>query len=163
MHLAALQTEVPHLEYPGRLGHQQDLHKQFLDLGQKRLAEVGNRIMIGMQSARDETKGNAFISRLLDLARTEHTGGISIEQQPQQNFRCSRFPAHRRILPIDPAQVKLGNKIHHKARQVIRPQGVPQTNRLVQGFFVIGGLEFSAHAQSLPILGLSLSPSPTAC
>jgi hypothetical protein len=46
---------------------------------------------------------------------------------------------------------------------VIRRQGVSQTDRLVQRFFVIGGLEFSAHAHSLPVYGHTLSASPTGC
>ena len=124
---------------------------------------MGDRIVIRMQPARDETKGNILVGRLLDLARTEHPGGIPIKQQPQQDFRRDRFPAHRRILPIDPPQVQLGNNIHHKAHQVIWRQGVPQTNRLIQRFFVIRRSKFSAHAQSLPVYAYTLSASPTAC
>ena len=151
MDFAAIQAEVPQLEHSGGLGHQQDLHKQLLDLIQKRLAKMGDRIVIRMQSASDETKGNTFVGGFLNLARTEHPAGISIEQQPQQDFRRNRLPAHRRILPVDPAQVKPSNDIHHKARQVLERQCISQTDRLIQCFFVIGGLEFSTHAQSLPV------------
>ena len=154
MDLTPIQTQVPHFEHPARLRHQQDWHEQVLDLCQKRLAKVGDRVVIRMQSACQKPKRNTFMGRLLYLARREHARGISIKQQPQQYFRRKCFPAHRRIPPIDPAQIPLGYDLHHKAHQVIRPHGVSQTYCLLQRFFVIRSPKFAAHA---------LSPSPTGC
>ena len=68
MNLAAIQAEVPQLEHPGSLCHQQNLNKQILELRQKRLAKVGDGVVIRMQSACQIAKGNVFISGFLDLA-----------------------------------------------------------------------------------------------
>jgi hypothetical protein len=144
------QADIPQLEHPSFLGLKQNLHKQRFDFGQKGLAKVGDGIMIGMQSTGNEPKGNALVSSFLNLARTEQTRGIPIEQQPQQDFRRNRFPAEGRILLVDPVQIKLGNDINHKAPQVLGGQRFCQADRLVQGFFVICSLEFSVHARSLP-------------
>jgi hypothetical protein len=46
---------------------------------------------------------------------------------------------------------------------VLGRQRFSQTDGLVQGRFVIGDFEFSAHARSLPSKCYGLSASPTGC
>ena len=75
--------------------------------------------MVGMQVARKKTEGNRFVGGLFELARTEHAGGVAIEQQPQEQFRRKRCPAHRGITRIDGAQVQQGNDAHNEAGQMI--------------------------------------------
>lgn len=119
--------------------------------------------MIGMQPAREVAKGDALVGRFLELARTEQSRSIPVEQQAQENFRGDRFSANGRIPHVKLAQIQLGEDIDHKARQVLGRQRFGQADGLVQDFFVIRGLEFSAHARSLPFNCLGFSASPTAC
>jgi hypothetical protein len=80
-----------------------------------------------------------------------------------KDFRCDRFSTNRRIALVNLAQIKLGNDIHYKARQVVGRQRFGQADGLVQGLLVIGGFEFSAHARSLPFNCQGLMASPTGC
>ena len=57
MDLGAVKAHMmrPSFKHAQVCGHQQDLHEQVLDLRQKGLAKVGERIMVGMQVARRES------------------------------------------------------------------------------------------------------------
>ena len=68
----------------------------------------------------------------LDLARTEHSVGIIVEEQSQQYFWCYWFSSWRSILCIDRAQIQLGDYIHHKSCQMVGRQDFFQTNVLFE-------------------------------
>ena len=148
MHLTSVDTDVPQLEHPRTLRQQQYLHKQLLDLLQKSLAKVCYRIMVRMQAPGYEPKWNTLVGGLLDLARAKYPRGVAIEQQTQQDLRRNQCPSLIGILLVEFAHVKLGNDIHHKARQVAGRQYFCQPNDLVQTLFVIRIYNFS-HTQSL--------------
>ena len=62
------------------------------------------------------------------------------------------------------AQIQLGDHVDNEPSQMIRRQGLPQTDGLFESRFVINGLEFSGHATSVSQSGLSQSDdSPTGC
>ena len=132
------------------------MHEQVFDLVQKGLAKMGNRIMIRMQPPGNVPKWDTLIGGFLDLARTEQPGGIAVEQQPQQNFRRNGFSPLGSIFRINLTQIKLGDQIHHKARQMLFRQRFGQTNCLVQGFCIIGGPKLSTHSISLPFMSCLL-------
>ena len=139
MDLAAVEADidVTHLQHAQVGGHQQDLDEQFADLRQKGLAKVGNRIVIRMQATRNEAERNGFVSGLLELARTEHAGGVAIKQQPQEQFRRKRRTAHRRIASIDGLQVQQGNDAHDEAGQMVGRQTLFKCDGLFQCCFVV--------------------------
>lgn len=76
----------------------QDLHKQLLDLRQKGLPKVRHGIVVGMQTTGDVAKGNGFVGCLFQIPRTEETGGITMEQDTQQNLWSNRHTAHGSIV-----------------------------------------------------------------
>ncbi len=80
MDFAPIQTDVAQLQMPHLLRYQQNLDKQLFQFGQKLLAKVCNRVMVGMHIARDETERYHFVGCLLQLARTENAGGIAVKQ-----------------------------------------------------------------------------------
>ncbi len=147
--LGAVQADVAQLQHARGLGQEQDLHKQVFEFGQKRLAEVGDGVMIGMQVASQEAQGERLVRRLLDPPRTAHARGVAVEQQPQQNLWGERLTAACAIAHVQTAQVQLRDDICHKARQVVRRQRFAQTHRQIECGFVINGFEFSCHAHSL--------------
>lgn len=51
MNLATVQTDVAQLQETRRLGHEQHLHKEFLDFGQKAAPECIDGVMVRVQSA----------------------------------------------------------------------------------------------------------------
>ena len=83
--LRPVQTHRPQLQKAHLMGQQQNLHKQRLQLLQKALAEVGNRIVIGMGVGSDIPKGHRIIRRLFQLAARVDPGGIAVKQQSQQH------------------------------------------------------------------------------
>ena len=68
MDLAPIQADIPNFQDPACLGQQQNLHKQILDLCQKVLPKMRDRVMIWMQSPGDIAHWYTFIGRFLDLA-----------------------------------------------------------------------------------------------
>jgi hypothetical protein len=59
------------------------LHEEVLQFGQKRAPKRRQGIVVGMLVAGDEAEGHRLIGGPLDLARTEYSSGIAIEQQAQ--------------------------------------------------------------------------------
>jgi len=47
MDFAPIQTDIAQLQMTHYLGYQQNLDKQFFQLGQRLLTEAGNRVMVG--------------------------------------------------------------------------------------------------------------------
>jgi hypothetical protein len=110
------------------------LHEQVLDLGQKRLTEVGDGIMVGMQSTGDEAQRDTFVRALFQLARTEHARRIAVKQQTQQNFRCDGFPALAGVPRVQLAHIQLSNHIHYEPGQVVRRQRFTKLVSGLKGF-----------------------------
>ncbi len=146
MELASIQTDVAQVQGPRFLGHQQDLDKQGLEIGQKRLPKVGDRVVVRMQTPRNEPKRDRFIRCFFEFAGTEYTGRVAIQEQAQQDFGINRLAAHWCVARIDSAQVQLSDDRDDEARQVIGRQAFLHSHRLVQSSFVIDGFEFPRHA-----------------
>jgi hypothetical protein len=70
---------VPSFSTPARWREQEHLHEEFLQFRQEGAPKHRKRIVVGMQIARDEAKGHYLIGSTLNLARTEHPGGIAIQ------------------------------------------------------------------------------------
>src|SRR5450756_3015642 len=99
-----------------------------------------------MQVAGNETERRRLIRGPLDLARTEHSSGIAVEQQPEQRLGCVGLAAPRAVPVIDGRQVELADRIHDKTGQVVRRDTIAQPHARIQGSLVVNGLECSAHA-----------------
>jgi hypothetical protein len=129
MHFGPVQSDRAQFQHACLLGQQEYLLEELLQFGQEGAPKRGERIVVGMQVACDEAKGHRLIHGTLNLARTEHFGGIPIEQQAQQHFRSVGFPTTRPIVCIERREVKLGHAVYHEAGQMVggadsRP-GVP--------------------------------------
>ena len=110
---------VPNFKKPHLMGQQQNLHKQRLQLLQKALAEVGNRIVIGMGVGSDIPKGHRIIRRLFQLAARVDPGGIAVKQQSQQHrWRIGRR-ATTGIGVLQGPQIQLPEHLHDESRQVV--------------------------------------------
>ncbi len=119
MDLGPVQADRSQLEHTRLLRKQEYLHEEVLQFGQEGAPKRGQRIVIGMQVARDEAERHRLIGSPLDLARTEHPGRIAIEQQAQQHLRGVGFSTAGPIAGIQGRQVKLGYAVHHKACQMV--------------------------------------------
>jgi len=107
--------------------------------------------VVGMQVARDEAERHRLIRGPLDLARTEYSGGIPIEQQAQQHFRGVGLSTSGSIPGIQGRQVKLGHAVYHEARQMVRGQTVAQPHRQIECLGVVHRFKCSTHAHQYTI------------
>ena len=92
--LAPVQADLAQLQKTQRLGQQQDLQKQRLELLKKPFAEGGNGVVIGMRVGRNVAKGNRVVGGLFQLSTGEHPGRVTVKQQGQQHLRVKGFRAH---------------------------------------------------------------------
>ncbi len=152
MDLGPVQTDRPQLQHARLLGEQQNLHKEVLQLGQEGAPKRGQRIVVGVQVARDKAERHRLIRGALDLTRTEYPGGIAIEQQAQQHFRGVGLSTACPIVGIQRRQVKLGHAVHDEAGQMVRRQTVTQAHCQIQCLVIVHGFKCSFHAYSLPLL-----------
>ncbi len=151
MDLGPVQTDRPQLQHTRLLGQQQDLDEEVLQLGQEGAPKRGQRIMIGMQVARNKAERHRLIGGPLDLTRTEDSGGIAIEQQAQQHLGGVRFPTAGPIVGIQGRQVKLSHAVHDEARQMVGGQTVAQPHRQIECLIVVHRFECSFHAHQYTI------------
>jgi hypothetical protein len=151
MHLGPVQADRPQLQHTGLLGKQEHLDEEFLQFGQKGASKGGQRIVVGMQVARDEAERHRLIRGTFNFARTEHPGGIAIEQQTQQDFRGIGFSSARPILSIQRREIELSHAVYHEARQMIRWQTIPQAHRQIERLLVVHFFESSLHARKYTI------------
>src|SRR6266478_9042321 len=105
-----------------------------------------------MEIAGNEAKWHGLIGGTLNLARTEHSCRIAIEQQAQQHFGGVGFPTARPIAGIQSREVKQGHTVHHETGQMVRWQTVTQAYCQIQRLVIVHGFECSFHAPSLPLL-----------
>ncbi len=151
MHLGPVQADRAQLQHTRLLGQQEHLHEQVLEFWQEGASKRGKRIVIGMQVARDKAKGYRLIGSTLNLARTEHSGRIPIEQQAQQHFRSVGFPTARPIVGIERREVKLGHAIYQEAGQMVGGQTVAQPHCQIERLVVVHRFEGSTHAYQYTI------------
>ncbi len=160
----AIKTDPAQLQDARQSSQQENLDEQALELRQKRLAEGGQGVVIGMEVARDEAEGHGFGRGALDLARTEHARGVAVEEQPQQNLRRVGLPTSPGVPSIHGLQIELGDGIHNEARQVVGWQAVPQPYRQIEGCLVVDCLKCSFHTPNLSQSArLRITFSPTGC
>jgi len=76
--------------------------------------------VVGVPSPRHIAERDVLVRGPLDLARTEDTRGIPVEQEPQQDLRCVGLSSPCPIVPIDAPQIELGDRLHHEPRQMLR-------------------------------------------
>ncbi|GHO71931.1 hypothetical protein KSC_108230 [Ktedonobacter sp. SOSP1-52] len=126
MYLGPIQTDHPQFQHTRLLSEQEDLDEEVFQLGQEGAPKRDQRIVVGMQVARDEAERHRLIRGAFNFARTEHPGGIAIEQHTQQDFRGIWFPAARPILGIQSREVELSHAVYHEARQMLRRQTIPR-------------------------------------
>ncbi len=81
--LGAVQAEVAQLQHPGGFGQEQDLDEHLLEFDQEALTEVGQRVVVGVETTRQEAKRDRLVGGAFDLAGTEHARGVGVEQQAQ--------------------------------------------------------------------------------
>ncbi len=72
MDRGSVQTDRPQLQHARLLGEQEHLHEEVLQLGQEGAPKGRQRLVVGMQVARDEAEWHRLIGGALDLARTEY-------------------------------------------------------------------------------------------
>ena len=77
--------------------------------------------MVRMQVASHITERQHLMRPLFDLPRTEHTRGVTVEQQRHQHFRRIGLATLCTIPLIDCRQVELCHYIHHEPRQMLSP------------------------------------------
>ncbi len=107
--------------------------------------------MVGMQVACDKAEWHRLIGGALDLTRTEHPGGIAIEQQAQQDLGSVRFPTAGSIVGIQRRQVKLSHAVHDEACQMVGGQTVAQPHGQIECLVVVHRFEGSFHAHQYTI------------
>ena len=142
---------MPSFSTPARLCQQEHLHEEVLQFGQERAPKRSQRIVVGMQVARDEAERHRLIGGALDLARAEHTGGIGIQEQAQQHFGGVGFPTARPIVSIQGREVKQSHAVYHEAGQIVGRQTVAQPHRQIERLGVVHLFEGSTHAQEYTI------------
>jgi hypothetical protein len=101
--------------------------------------------MVRMLVACDEAEGYGFIRGALDLARTEHSGGIAIKEQAQQHFGGIWLPTTRPVMGIQSREVKQAHAVYDEARQMLGRQTVAQAHRQIKCLLVVHGFECSTH------------------
>jgi hypothetical protein len=142
---------VPTFSTPARCREQQHLHEELLQFGQEHAPKRGQRIVVGMLVARDETERHRLIRSALNLARTEHSSGIAIQEQAQQHFRSVGFPTARPIVGIQGREVKQSHAVYHEAGQMVGRQTVAQPHGQIERLGVVHLFECSTHAQEYTI------------
>src|SRR2546425_9289846 len=159
MHFGPIQTDRAQLQHTRLLGKQEHLHEQLLQLGQEGAPKGGQCIMVGMQIACDEAKGHRLIGGTLNLARTEHSGGIAIQQQAQQHFGGIWFPTAWPILGIQRREVQLRYTVYYEARQMLGRQTVTQAHRQIERLIIVHGFKSSLHAHQYTMTAMGTPAS----
>lgn len=77
-----------------------------------------------MQIACDEAKRHVLVGSTLDLARTEDSSRIAVQQQTQQDFRGICCPSSLSITGIQRREVQLGHRVYDEAGQMISWQTI---------------------------------------
>src|SRR5947209_3411157 len=98
-----------------------------------------------MQVACDEAERHRLIGGTLNLACTEHSGGIAIEQQAQQHFGGVGFSTACPIVGIQRREVKLGHTVYHEAGQMVGGQTVAQAHCQIERLVIVHRFECSTH------------------
>ncbi len=127
------------------LGNHKDLYEQSLNFIKESSAEIGNSVMIGVESASDESEGNGLIGGFLNFSRAEYPCCISIEKQTQDDLRSYRLSSYRTIPAIDPTEIQLRNGVDNKSGQMIGRQAVSYRDDLFESGFIVGCFEFPRH------------------
>jgi len=156
MELGPVQTDRSQLEYTRLLRQQEYLHEEVLQFGQEGAPKGRQRIVVGMQVARDEAERHRLIRGPLDLARTKHPGRIAIEQQAQQHLRGVGLSTAGPIPGIQSRQVKLGHAVYHEACQMVGGQTVAQTHCQLECLLVVHRFEGSFHTHQYTITDAGL-------
>src|SRR5258706_9833228 len=152
MELGPVQADRAQFQHTRLLSEQEDLYEEILQFWQESAPKRGERIVVRMEIAGNEAKWHGLIGGTLNLARTEHSCRIAIEQQAQQHFGGVGFPTARPIAGIQSREVKQGHTVHHETGQMVRWQTVTQAYCQIQCLVIIHSFECSFHAHSLPLL-----------
>src|SRR5712691_6061015 len=105
--------------------------------------------MLRMEAARTEVARDRLGGRPFHLAGTTGACGIAIQQQTAKHFRRDGLATAWTIVGVDSTQVQWRDHVDDEACHMVRRQTYAQRDGGIEGCFVIGGLEFSAHALSV--------------
>ena len=142
---------LPSFSTPASWASKQHLHEQLLEFGQKGPAKGGQRVVVGMQIAGDEAKGHRLIGGPLDLARTEHAGGIAIEQQAQQHFGGIGLATARPIAGIKAERSSWATLSTTKRARWSGGRQSPRRTRQIERLVIVHGFEMvSSCSHSIP-------------
>ena len=150
--LRAVQCQRAELEQLHRLGDEQHLHEQRLDLGEESLAERAQRVVIGVAVGRNVAKCQRLVGRRLDAPARIGPARIAVDEQREQHRRVIGRRACAAIGAGHARQVELIDNLDHEPRQMTL--GQPVFNRRRQ------------QIQCRPITGAKMthdSPLPLVC
>jgi hypothetical protein len=102
-----------------------------------------------MEAARKEVERQRRVGRPFNLAGTEGACGVAIKQQTSKNCWRDGLATAWTIVGIDRTQVQLRDHVDDEACPMVRRQTFASRDGGIEGCFVIGGFEFSAHVPSV--------------
>src|SRR5437870_4454051 len=102
--------------------------------------------MIRREAARKAAARPRLVGRPCNLAGTTGAGGLAIQPQTSKNCRCDGLATAWTIVGVDSTQLQVRDHVDDEACHMVRRQTCAQRDSGIAGCFVIGGLEFSAHA-----------------
>ena len=101
------------------------------------------------EAARKEVEWHRLGGRPFNLAGTEGACGVAIKQQTSKNFRREGLATAWTRVGVESTQGQVRDHVDDKAGHMVRRQTFAQRDGGIEGCFVIGGFEFSAHVPSV--------------
>ena len=145
----SIQTDVAHGQSPTFLGLQEEAHTEVFQFWKNGLTKVGNGVVVRMEAARQEVERHRRRGRSFNLAGAEGACGVAIKQQTHKNVRRDGLATAWTIVGVESPPVQVRAHVGDEACQMGRRQPVAQRHGGIEGCFVSGGLEFSAHVPSV--------------
>ena len=116
--LGAVKRDRPQLQHAHLARELQNLYEQQLDLFEETPPKNGDGVVVRMLIGGDEAKRQRVIGRPLQLAAGKNAGGLTIDQDAEQDGRVIRRLARASVSNEHLSQVETGNHVHHEPRQM---------------------------------------------
>ena len=139
----------PTVSTPHCLGVQEAVHTEVLPCGQNGCAPVGHGVMSRMEAARQAVARDRRVGRPFHLAGTAGPCGVAITQQPATHVRRDGLATAWPRAGVESAQVPWRDHVADDACHMVRRQTCAPRDGGIEGGFVIGGCEWSAHVPSV--------------
>jgi hypothetical protein len=146
--VGAVQTEVSQGQPPNFLGGPEDAPQEGLPCWKKGLATVGKGVVSRLEAARKAVARPRLLGRSCHLAGAEGAGGVARKPQPQKPCRREGLATAWTSVGVESPQVPWREHGGDAACPRVRRQTVAQRHGGIEGCFIIGGCELSAHAPS---------------